>query len=319
LKTLYLPSLLVLTAVVAFSFFSSAIAQEATDEKAPPLPFHTIEGVGGGGITPMAYLVNPAKEGDVFGKPAVGATYIRLGRKNLDALTITENLFGWIELGFAADRLGLGTLPSDIYTATGGALSINNSDVWLYNFNLRGLLIKENADDYQWVPAVTLGADLKYNADIQNISDELPGVLTGIGYSNNTSVDITLTATKTLPKAFFGRPLIISAGLRESQGANLGFLGFTDKYRASFEGNLCILPYDRLLLGYEFRQKTNPFTGEVVVGNYSLIGNENNWHAFDAAYIINNRTTLVAGAAVLGNLANAKADNGWFLQLKYEF
>ena len=108
-------------------------------------------------------------------------------------------------------------------------------------------------------------------------------------------MDLTLTATKTLPKAFFGRPLIVSAGLRESQGANLGFLGFTDQYQASFEGNVCILPFDKLLLGYEFRQKTNPFTGEVIVGDTTLIGTENNWHAFDAAYIINKHTTLVAG------------------------
>ena len=165
------------------SFGSYALAQDAPDEKGPPLPFHTIEGVGGGGITPMAYLVNPAKEGDFFGKPAVAATYIGLGRKNLDALTITENLFGRVELGFAADRLGLGTLPYDIYSELQAVpLSINNSDVWLYNFNVRGLIVKENANDTKWVPAITIGADLKHNADIQNISDQLPGVLTGIGY-----------------------------------------------------------------------------------------------------------------------------------------
>jgi len=29
--------------------------------KGPPLPFHTIEGYGGGALTPMAYLVNPAR------------------------------------------------------------------------------------------------------------------------------------------------------------------------------------------------------------------------------------------------------------------
>ena len=107
MRIFHVSSLFVAAAVGAFSFGSYCFAQD--EEKGPPLPFQTIEGVGGGGITPMAYLVNPAKEDDFFGKPAVGSTFISLGRKNLDALTITENLFGRIELGFAADRLGLGT------------------------------------------------------------------------------------------------------------------------------------------------------------------------------------------------------------------
>ena len=46
---------------------------------APPLPVHTVEGVGGGAITPMAYLVNPEPEGAVFGKPSVGLTYVNIG------------------------------------------------------------------------------------------------------------------------------------------------------------------------------------------------------------------------------------------------
>ena len=62
----------------------------------------------------MAYLVNPAGECDVWGKPSVATDYIGLGRKNLDTMMITENLLGRVEFGFAADRLGLGTLPYDI-------------------------------------------------------------------------------------------------------------------------------------------------------------------------------------------------------------
>jgi hypothetical protein len=50
-----------------------------------------------------------------------------------------------------------------------------------------------------------------------------------------------------------------------------------------------------------------------------LVGTEDDWHAFDAAFIVNKHTTLVAGAGIFGNLANAKADSAWFLQLKYEF
>jgi hypothetical protein len=326
-------------AVAALAFGSYARAQEpsgqqppaATDqqpcppppEKGPPLPFITIEGQGGGAITPMAYLVNPAPEGTIFGKPSVAMDYIGLGRKNLDTLLVTENLYGRFELGFAADRLGLGTLPTDINKTFGLPDLIDNSDVWLYNFSGRYLIVKENACDFKWLPAVTFGADLKYNADIDSINDKLGHALTTIGYAHDTGVDFTLTATKTFGKAFFGKPLILTAGLRESEAADLGFLGFSNTYAASFEGSIAILPWDKVLLAYEYRQKTSPYGtigpgGTIPVPNL-LIGTENDWHGFDVAYIINKHTTLVAGAGLFGNLANAEANGAWWLQLKYEF
>ena len=326
MKTLRVLMFQALAAVAAVSSASYAAAQEATDEKGPPLPFITLEGAGGGAFTPMAYLVNPAGECDVWGKPAVAFDYIGLGRKNLDALMITENLWGRIEFGFAADRLGLGTLPYDINRTLATdpkVLPIDNSDVWMYNFSARILAVKENANDMEWLPAITFGADFKYNGDIASINDKLGGALSTIGYARDYGVDFTLTATKTLAKGFFGRPLIVTAGLRESEAADLGFLGFSDKYTTSFEGSIAILPFDKLLLAYEFRQKTSPYGtvgpgGTVDVSNL-LIGGENNWNGFDVAYIASKHTTVVAGLGLFGNLANADANNAWWLQLKYEF
>ena len=213
----------------------------------------------------------------------------------------TENLWGRIEFGFSADRLGLGTLPSEIQTDTG--MNMGVSDVFLYNFNLRGLLVKENADGNEWIPAVTFGVDFKTNGGIRNINELLSAALYSIGYARQNGTDFTLTATKTLPKAFFGKPLIATAGLRESQAADLGFLGFADAYHTSFEGSVAILPFDKWLFAYEIRQQSSPYN----LGLEPLIGVENTWHAFDAAYIINNHATLVAGVGIFGNLANAGA------------
>ena len=173
------------------------------------------------------------------------------------------------------------------------------------------------------MPAVTVGADLKYNGDIASINDKLGGALTAIGYAHDTSVDFTLTATKTLAKGFFGQPLIVTAGLRESQAADLGFLGFADKYTASFEGSVAILPFDKLLFAYEFRQKTSPYGtigpgGTVDVPNV-LIGGENNWHGFDIGLHRQQAHHAGGGFGIFGNLANADANDAWWLQLKYEF
>ena len=113
---------------------------EKPQAEGPPLPFHTVEGYGGGAITPMAYLVNPGAEGTVWGKPAVAFSSVVLGHKNLQALTITETVFGRLELGYGVDRLGLGTLPDDIEDAT--TVDIGKDEVWLHNFNARYLLLK---------------------------------------------------------------------------------------------------------------------------------------------------------------------------------
>jgi len=332
-KTLRVSLWCVVAAVAVISFGFRAIAEDAADqqsappadakepappadEKGPPLPFITIEGQGGGAITPMAYLVNPAPECEIFGKPSVAFDMIGLDGKNLDTFMVTENLFGRIEFGFAADDLGLGTLPGAIERNTG--VDIGRSDVWLYNFSLRGLLVKENAGENDWVPAVTVGAIFKTNDGIRQINERLGGALGTIGYARENGTDFTLTATKTLPHGFFCKPLILTAGLRESEGANLGFLGFSDSYKTSFEGSVAVLPFDRWLFAYEFREKSSPY-GTITLNNETIIGGENNWHAFDAAFIINKHATFVAGAGIFGNLANANANSAWFMQLKYEF
>jgi hypothetical protein len=288
-------------------------------EKGPPLPFHTIEGYGGGAITPMAYLVNAGDECTLFGKPAGAMSFVGAGSKNLDALTVTETLFGRVELGYGAERLGLGTLPSDIRTAT--TVDIGHSDLWLHNFNIRGLVIKENDPVLKEllggldVPAFTVGIHFKYNDSIADINNKLGGALNTIGYNSASGEDFTFTATKTFAKGFFGKPLIATAGLRLSEAADLGFLGFGSTYNATFEGNVAILPWDRVLIAYEFRQNTDPYN----LALNPLIGTENNWSAIDVGLILNPHSTFVAGWGHLGNLANAEADSAWYVQMKYEF
>jgi hypothetical protein len=293
-------------------------AAPPADDKGPPLPFHTIEGYGGGGITPFAYLVNPGKEDCLWGKPAGALTYVNARQKDLAAITVSETLFARVELSYGGDRLGLGTLPADIARFT--PLSIEENDVWLHNFNIRALLVKENDCLLGFkAPAITAGVQFKYNSDIEHINQELHGVLGDIGYRHSSGEDFTLIATKTFPELLLCRPVVVSAGLRLSEAADLGFLGFGDTYHATFEGNVAWLPRDKVLVAYEFRQKTDPY-GMIPngAGGY-LIGPEDNWHAFDLALIPSKHSTIVAGWGLLGNLANTRADNTWFFQYKYEF
>ena len=339
MKTVCVPVVAAIIAIASFSYVLSAGAEEfssdltvatespappaapdaapaAAPEKGPPLPFLTIEGVGGGAITPMAYLVNPGDECHTFGKPSAALSVVNAGEKNLDSIAVADTLFQRIEIGYAAERFGVGTLRQNVENATG--LDIGTNDVWLHNFDARVLLVKENTC-FAGVelPAITAGADIKYNSSIADINNRLLGTLTGIGYRNASGVDYTLTATKTIPEAF-GRPVIVTAGLRLSEGADLGFLGFGNTYYATFEGNVACLLTDQLLVAYEFRQKTDPYS-QVVVGGNTLIGTESNWNAIDVALILNKHTTFVAGWGAFGVLADTTENGAWFLQLKHEF
>jgi len=282
----------------------------AAAQKGPPLPFHDIEGFGGGAITPIAYLVNPPLGGDILGLPSVAASYVNLGSKNLEAFTLTENVAGRIELGFGADRLDLGNLPRAIASAT--SVDVHASDLWLYNFNVRALVIPENSFDAKWVPAVTVGAHYKYNDGIADINNRLGGALGSIGYRTDDGVDFTATATKAFPNVF-GRPLIVSVSGRGTEAAQLGFLGFGHVYKANVEANVVYLPFDWLVVAYEYRAKQDPY--KVIPG---LINKEGDWHAFDVSWLINSHTDLTGGIGYFGVLANTRADAAFWVQLKYE-
>ena len=96
-----------------------------------------------------------------------------MGRKNLDALTVSETLFDRVELSYGADRLGLGNLPAQIAAATGGC-DIDHSNVWLHSFNIRTLLVKENDCIFGIkAPAVTFGVSFKVNDGIESINHQL--------------------------------------------------------------------------------------------------------------------------------------------------
>ena len=285
-----------------------------TNEKAPPLPLHTIEGVGGIVITPVAYLVNPGPAGTVWGLPSASATYVKANSKNVESAVITETLFGRVELGYAASRFGVGNLVDDVKSATTIAIA---DSVVVHNFNARVLALPEGSFGLP-LPAVTLGASYKYNDGIGGINQKLGGALTGIGYDSNSGTDFTLTATKAFPKVF-GRPLLVTAGLRLSEAEQLGYLGFGDKYRPTFEGNLAYGITDWLWLAAEFRGKANAYQPILNAKGGSLVGREDNWWTVGAAVVINPHATVTVGWGHFGQLLNTTENKGLAVQAKYEF
>ena len=300
----------VLAVLLVAALTVSVLADGVLAEEPPPLPLHAIEGVGGVVITHSAYLVNQAKKDHVFGLPSVGAMFAYLGHgRHIEFVTITETLWDRVELGYAWNRFDLGDLPSDIKTA----LAISVRDVVnLHNFNLRVQLIKDGDFGLAWMPAVTAGVHYKYNQDIADIDSDLGGALKGLGIKDNDGVDFTLYASKLITA--LPRPVLVNAGMRYTEAAQIGLFGFTGDYDLVFEGSVVCLVTDRLGVGAEYRQKPDNY--KKLPG---LIKKEDDWWTLWAFYIVNDHLTVSGGYGHLGDVLNHAANATWGFNVKWEF
>ena len=279
-----------------------------------PLPLHNIEGNSGVYLTTTAYLVNPPAEGEVLGLPSFSISTVFIDQKDLQAYCLTENILGRIEVGFGAQRLGLGDWSDDVFQAT--TITPDNS-VQVYNLNTRIMAVKEGDFDCPFMPAVTFGGHFKWNDGITNIDRQLGGLVSGLGADHDFGTDLTVVASKTIAKIHpkvCPRPVIISAGLRNSDAIHTGFVGFAGERKTTFEGNIIVLLTDNLAFATEYRQKPS-----LLRQSGSLVRKENDWWSVALAYVVNNNMSITGGYTNLGNLLNHREDNAWLFQFKYEF
>jgi len=279
---------------------------------APPIPLHTTEGYGGILVVPTAYIVNPAPEGEVFGMPAVSFIFLNIGKgRHLEAYNMSMALWDRVELSFSVNRLDLDDLSHDINAALRAKLA-HDTAIRLLHFNARFALLKEGEYDLPWLPAVTAGVHYKYNCDIDHLDHDLGNLLELIEIEHNSGVDFTLTASKTL--TCLPRPIILTAGMRSSEAAQTGLLGFTDDRRVFFEGSVAVLFTDKLIGAFEYRQKSSRY--DRLPG---LIEEEDDWWTIDVAYVFNEHLTMTGGYAHMGDVLNHRANGAWGLRVKYEF
>ncbi len=291
--------------------------QDAESDQYPPssraAQRNTIEGVGGGIFVPSAYLANPGPKDQIFGLPSVTGTFFGVfGRKNLFSLAVSETLFGRLEFSYAVSRFDTGNLNSVVRRTI--ANSLKDRGIWMHNFNLRGLLIEEDSFDLP-VPAVTAGIHFKYNQTIKDINNRLLIPMDTIGYERDNGLELTLTATKRihidpLP------PVEVTVGMRNSDAAQLGYMGFSSHRNTTIELGVTAYPTDWLAISYEFRRKENAFSGPPVAG---LIRGEENWNGVNVSIIPCENLSVNLGVTWFGNIANQANAVGPTFSVNYKF
>jgi len=294
----------------------AAAAGEAGGEaakpgKPPPLPLHSLEGVSGGAITPMAYFANAGPPGTTVAPPSMSYTYLVAGSKVVNSVAYSQVFFNRIEFSYAWNRIGLGDFPGDVRAA--GLPHLGRTHVHMHNFNLRGIIVPEGTGG-EWMPQIVAGVHFKHNPSVQNMDSRLGGAANRLGFERGNGVDYTVTFGKMFPKGFLKRPVLMDFGLRFTEAAQTGWLGFGDTYRTNVEANIAWVPFDWLAIGYEYKEKQNPYGR---AGN--LIGVEDAWHTILLAWIINENCTLAGVWGHLGNVVNGEENGGWGVQFKYQF
>jgi hypothetical protein len=271
---------------------------------APPLPVHTIEGGGGGAVTNIAYPVNARPKDELFGLPSVSYTYLNLADKATHTAAVTQTLYGRIELGYAFTYLSLGDLDND--------LGAGQDNLQMHTFTARVLALEEGTLA-TWNPAVTVGAHLKHNHGVDRLDQQIGGALTTLGYDKDWGVDFTITGSKMLPDVL-GRPMIVSAGVRFTEGAWGGLVGFTHEYQAALEASAVWLITDNIFVAYEYRMMPDAY-GELG----AIVQEETDWHIVDVGWIINEHATLTGLYGYLGNIVDSNVPAAFAVQLKFEF
>lgn len=296
-----------LAAAIALGLSSAGAGEVPAAAKPAPLPLHQIEGSGGIFSTLSAYIVNPPRNGEAAGRPSTGFAYVHLGDgRALEAFTLTEVPWKRLELGYASDSLDLGDLPQAVERATG--VRLRDHGVRLSVASARLQLLEEGND----TPAITLGVHYKTNDGVSRINDDLGGALRSAGVEKSDGVDYTLYVSKLFKS--LPAPLLVNAGVRSTQAAHVGLLGFTENRHQVFEGNAVLFLPGNFALAAEYRQKPDDYRP---IG--TLVKREADWWTFDAAYVVDSHFTVAAGYGHFGDVLNHTANAVWGLTFKYEF
>jgi len=164
------------------------------------------------------------------------------------------------------------------------------------------------------MPAVTFGAHYKVNTTIDDVDDDVGGALEALDIEDDRGFDLTLVATKYLDLEFLPVPVCFSAGVRWTEAAHAGFLGFTGDRDYVAELGMCSPVADDFWVAFEYKQK--PYTYDDVPG---LLEDEDDWWTIDVAWIPNNQTTVSLGYGRFGKLLNHRANKVFGIAVKFEF
>ena len=261
-------------------------------------PFNNLEGVGGVAYNPLAYTAgSKANDPDkaewdkgpagaltkFVGKPQFGTWYVNLSdvRVNWFAVGVSDTILDRLEVSY-------------------GFENINQKDAKSHNKNNIGaklLVVPENFNNWQFVPAVSVGAIYKH-------TDNVLG-----GKTRNDGWDGYLVASKTITQ--LPLPVIVSGGALLTNSYATGVFGYDRASKLTGFANVdVVLPFN-LVAGFEYKQGPD----------FNNFKNADYWDVH-AAWLVNKNLSLIAAYTYAGDQKSVKEvglGNGLVLSAQYAF
>jgi hypothetical protein len=245
--------------------------------------FSTVEGAGGGGLTPWA-LITGYGSSNSWGANTY-LTGIALRDFQFTSTGIGVGILDRFELSFGRQLLD----------ATDGALDGISVSQDVIGMKLRIFGDAVYAQD-SWVPQVAIGAQAKRNRGIRDAarigSPDLISV-TQLGARDEDDVDYYASATK----IWLAQGLLVNATLRYTRANQFGLLGFggdrDDDAALRAEGTIAYLLQRKVAVGVEYRARGRN------------LGSDDESAAWDAfiAWTPNRHVSIVAAYANIGSVA----------------
>ena len=282
---------LTLVVLVIFSILSAAPAHAGA-------PFNNLEGAGGVAFNPLAYpggskAADPDKAdidkspiGEVtkyIGKPQFGAWYVNLSDVNVNwfATGVSDVILDRLEVSY-------------------GFENVNQRDAKTHNKHNVGaklLVLPENFNDWDFVPAISVGTIYKYTDNVAS------------GASHD-GWDGYVVATKLITQ--LPRPVLISGGALVTNSYATGVFGY-DKKDSKVTGfaNVDVVLTDHLIAGVEYKQGAD----------FKSFKNADYWDAH-LAYTATKNLTLIVAYVYAGDHKSSKEvglGNGVVLSAQYAF
>ena len=253
----------------------------------------SVEGAAGGGLATWAVIAGDETEAGIGG--SAHATYVALpdfdltsfggavGFRNRIELSYTHQSFDTRDAGAA---LGLGkgfTFKQDVF---GAKVRLIGDAVY---------------DQDRMLPQISVG--------VQHKRANQGAIIAAVGGKESRGTDFYVAATKVI----LSKSMVVNGTVRFTKANQLGLLGFggdrNDKYKPQFEGSAGVLLSRRILVGAEYRTKTD---------NLGFAQEDDAYDLF-AAWAVARHVRLTAAYVDLGDIATVKRQRGAFLSIQGNF
>jgi hypothetical protein len=253
----------------------------------------TIEGQGGGGLTPWALITGDETDRGVGASAHV--TGVELPDYSFLSYGVGVGLFDRVELSYTRQEFD----TEDAGAALGlGQGFTFGQDVWGAKVRVAGDAVY---DQDRWLPQIALGATWKQN--------DQGAVVQALGASEDEGWETYASATKIL----LDKSLLLNGTLRWTNANQTGLLGYggnlNDDHELQAEASVGWLLSRHLLVGGEYRMKPDNLG----------VATEDDWVDLYAAWSVTRSITITGAYADLGSIATFDGQRGFLLSLQAGF